>query len=34
MGWHGQRRMWKIKKMNELDALNITIERLVNERNQ
>jgi hypothetical protein len=33
MGWHGQRRMWKIKKMNELDALNITIERLVNERN-
>lgn len=34
MGWHGQKRMWKIKKMNELDALNITIERLVNERNQ
>jgi hypothetical protein len=34
MGWHGQRRMWKIKKMNELDALNVTIERLVNERNQ
>jgi len=33
MGWHGQRRMWKIKKMNELDALNVTIERLVNERN-
>ena len=34
MGWHGQKRMWKIKKMNELDALNVTIERLVNERNQ
>ena len=30
MGWHGQRRMWKIKKMNELDALNVTIDRLVN----
>ena len=34
MGWHGQKRMWKIKKMNELDALNITIERLLDERNQ
>jgi hypothetical protein len=34
MGWHGQKRMWKIKKMNELDALNVTIERLVDERNQ
>jgi hypothetical protein len=32
MGWHGQRRMWKIKKMNELDALNVTIDRLVNAR--
>lgn len=28
MGWHGQRRMWAIKKMDELDALNITIARL------
>jgi hypothetical protein len=34
MGWHGQKRMWKIKKMNELDALNVTIERLLDERNQ
>jgi len=32
MGWHGQRRMWKIKKMDELDALNITIERLLDVR--
>jgi hypothetical protein len=32
MGWHGQRRMWAIKKMDELDALNITIERLLDER--
>lgn len=29
MGWHGQKRMWAIKKMDELDALNITIERLL-----
>ena len=28
MGWHGQKRMWAIKKMNELDALNVTLERL------
>lgn len=29
MGWHGQRRMWAMKKMEELDALNKTIERLM-----
>ena len=28
MGWHGQKRMWKIKKMNELDALNVTLKNL------
>lgn len=27
-GWHGRRVLWKIKKMTELDALNVTIERL------
>lgn len=27
-GWHGARAMWKIKKMDELDALAVTIERL------
>jgi hypothetical protein len=32
MGWHGQRRIWAIKKMDELDALNITIERLLEKR--
>jgi hypothetical protein len=32
MGLHGQRRMWAIRKMDELDALNVTIERLCNER--
>lgn len=30
MGLHGQRRMWAIKKFTELDALNVTIERLMN----
>lgn len=29
MGWHGQKRAWAIKKMGELDALNVTIQRLL-----
>lgn len=29
MGWHGQKRAWAIKKMEQIDALNITIERLL-----
>lgn len=29
MGWHGQKRGWLIRKMNELDALNVTIARLM-----
>ena len=28
LGWHGQRRAWKVRKMNELDALNVTLRRL------
>jgi hypothetical protein len=28
LGWHGQRAAWNIRKMDELDALAITIERL------
>lgn len=31
-GLHGQRRMWAVKKMDELDALNVTIERLARHR--
>jgi len=27
MGWHGQRRAWKIRKMDIGDALNITLMR-------
>lgn len=29
MGLHGQKRMWAIQKMSELDALNVTIQRLM-----
>lgn len=29
-GWHGQRRIWAIKKMDELSALSVTVQRLMN----
>lgn len=29
LGIHGQKRAWSILKMDELDALNVTIERVV-----
>jgi len=29
MGWHGQKRAWALHKMDELGALNKTIERLI-----
>jgi len=29
MGWHGNKRAWAIRKMDELDALNVTIQRLL-----
>lgn len=29
MGLHGQRRAWAIHKMDEIDALNVTIQRLM-----
>ena len=28
MGWHGEKRAWAIAKMEELDALNVTIENV------
>lgn len=28
LGWHGTRVLWKIRKMSEIDALNVTIGRL------
>ncbi len=27
-GWHGQKRMWSVRKLDELAALNITLQRL------
>lgn len=32
MGWHGQKRAWVIRKMDELDALNVTVKRLLTEK--
>ena len=29
MGLHGQKRMWAIKKMDELDGLAVTIRRIM-----
>ena len=29
LGWHGQRVQWKVRKMDELDALAVTIHRLM-----
>ncbi len=28
LGWHGQRRAWAVRKMDELDALGVTLARL------
>jgi hypothetical protein len=28
MGWHGERRAWAIAKMDELDALAVTLRRM------
>lgn len=28
MGWHGQKRAWAIAKMDENDALNVTIKNM------
>lgn len=28
-GWHGMRRLWSIKKMDEIAALNVTLRRLM-----
>jgi len=27
-GWHGRRALWRVKHMDELDALAVTVERL------
>lgn len=30
MGWHGQRRAWAVRKMDELAGLDVTLSRLFN----
>jgi len=27
-GWHGRKALWRVRKFNEIDALNVTIQRL------
>lgn len=29
LGWHGQKRAWTVRKLDELDALDVTIRRLL-----
>jgi len=29
MGWHGEKTAWRLAKMQELDALNVTIKHVV-----
>ena len=29
MGWHGEKTAWRIAKMEEIDALNITISNVI-----
>ena len=31
-GWHGRKTMWRVMKLDELGALNITLARLIQER--
>lgn len=31
-GWHGRRVMWRVMKMDELAALNVTLRRLIEGR--
>lgn len=28
MGWHGEKAAWRIAKMEEIDALNVTVENV------
>jgi hypothetical protein len=31
-GWHGTKALWRIRKMDEMKALNITLERLAHDK--
>lgn len=30
--WHGTKALWRVRKMDELDALNVMIERLLEDK--
>ena len=30
-GWHGTKALWRIRKLDEMDVLNDTIDKLMNE---
>ena len=32
-GWHGQRNMWRVMKMEQIDALELTIKRVIKNMN-
>lgn len=32
LGWHGTKALWRIRKMTELKALNVTLERLLSSK--
>jgi len=32
LGWHGEKRAWLVRKMDELDALAVTLARLFEQR--
>ena len=34
LGWHGQRRAWAVRKMDELAALGVTVRRLFADYNK
>lgn len=32
-GWHGQKTMWRVMKMEQIDALELTIKRVIKNMN-
>lgn len=32
-GWHGEKSIWRLRKMDELDALAVTIRRIMERKN-
>jgi hypothetical protein len=34
MGWHGEKTAWRIAKMEEIDALNVTLKNFFDKKPQ